>query len=84
MKCLCFCYLGLELALTRGPVALLGELAPDAHASIRTGALALTSATAAFCFVARAPGVDRRLASPGGPALLHPRNGKTPGREETV
>src|SRR5713101_7868101 len=30
MKCLCFCYLGLELALTRGPVALLGELAADA------------------------------------------------------
>src|SRR6266571_5217456 len=29
MKCLCFCYLGLELALTRGPVALLGGLAAD-------------------------------------------------------
>src|ERR1700693_3343952 len=40
MKCLCFCYLGLELALTRGPVALFGELAPDAHAPIRVGALA--------------------------------------------
>jgi len=26
MKCLCFCYLGLELALMRGPVALVGEL----------------------------------------------------------
>src|ERR1700680_993106 len=33
MKCLCFCYLGLELALTRGPVALLGELT-DGHAAI--------------------------------------------------
>src|SRR4030088_19402 len=51
MKCLCFCYLGLELALTRGPVALVGELAPDAHVAIRMGALALTWATAAFCLV---------------------------------
>src|ERR1700676_2562391 len=40
MKCLCFCYLGLELALTRGPVALLGSLAADVHATIRAGALA--------------------------------------------
>src|SRR6266436_2087373 len=31
MKCLCFCYLGLELALTRGPVVLLGELEADAQ-----------------------------------------------------
>src|ERR1700693_4567200 len=42
MKCLCFCYLGLELALTRGPVALLGEMTADAHAAIRGGALPLT------------------------------------------
>jgi CDP-diacylglycerol--glycerol-3-phosphate 3-phosphatidyltransferase len=55
MKCLCFCYLGLELALTRGPVALAGELAPDAHAAIRMGALALTWATAAFCLVRGLP-----------------------------
>jgi CDP-diacylglycerol--glycerol-3-phosphate 3-phosphatidyltransferase len=55
MKCLCFCYLGLELALTRGPVALLGQLTPDAHAAIRTGALMLTSATAAFCLVRGLP-----------------------------
>src|SRR6202011_5481624 len=55
MKCLCFCYLGLELALTRGPVALFGELTPDAHATIRAGALALTSATAMFCFVRAIP-----------------------------
>jgi CDP-diacylglycerol---glycerol-3-phosphate 3-phosphatidyltransferase len=55
MKCLCFCYLGLELALTRGPVALVGELAPDAHLAIRTGALALTWATAAFCLVRGLP-----------------------------
>jgi len=55
MKCLCFCYLGLELALTRGPIALLGELAPDAHAAVRVGALALTWATAAFCLVRGLP-----------------------------
>jgi CDP-diacylglycerol--glycerol-3-phosphate 3-phosphatidyltransferase len=55
MKCLCFCYLGLELALTRGPVALLGEPAGDAAAAIRFGALALTWTTAAFCFVRGLP-----------------------------
>src|SRR5260370_5373300 len=42
MKCLCFCYLGLEFALTRGPVALAGELAADLHATIRVGAHGLT------------------------------------------
>jgi phosphatidylglycerophosphate synthase len=55
MKCLCFCYLGLELALTRGPVALVGALAADAHAMIRTGALILTWLTAAFCLVRGLP-----------------------------
>jgi CDP-diacylglycerol--glycerol-3-phosphate 3-phosphatidyltransferase len=55
MKCLCFCYLGLELALTRGPVALLGDLTESAHVTIRTGALTLTWATAAFCFVRALP-----------------------------
>src|ERR1700675_764186 len=34
MKCACFCYLGLELALTRGPVALLGPVTLDMHAAI--------------------------------------------------
>src|SRR5713226_2700750 len=42
MKCLCFCYLGLELALTRGPVALVSGLAGDVHAMIRMGAQVLT------------------------------------------
>src|SRR5882762_9727807 len=51
MKCLCFCYLGLELALTRGPVALLGELEADAQTFLSAGGQVLTSATAAFCFV---------------------------------
>jgi CDP-diacylglycerol--glycerol-3-phosphate 3-phosphatidyltransferase len=55
MKCLCFCYLGLELALTRGPVALVGELAGDAHAFIRAGAHVLTWATAGFCLVRGLP-----------------------------
>jgi CDP-diacylglycerol--glycerol-3-phosphate 3-phosphatidyltransferase len=55
MKCLCFCYLGLELALTRGPVALVGELAADVHAMIRVGAHVLTWMTAAFCLVRGLP-----------------------------
>src|SRR5438093_1464693 len=55
MKCLCFCYLGLELALTRGPVALLGELGGDVSATIRMGAQALTWATAVFCLVRGLP-----------------------------
>jgi CDP-diacylglycerol--glycerol-3-phosphate 3-phosphatidyltransferase len=54
MKCLCFCYLGLELALTRGLVALLGEPAA-AQATIRAGAIALTWVTAGFCFVRALP-----------------------------
>ena len=55
MKCVCFCYLGLELALTRGPVALLGELTADALLAIRAGAQILTWATAVFCFVRGLP-----------------------------
>jgi CDP-diacylglycerol--glycerol-3-phosphate 3-phosphatidyltransferase len=55
MKCLCFCYLGLELALTRGPVALLGTLAADAHVMIRSGAHVLTWMTAGFCLVRGLP-----------------------------
>jgi len=51
MKCLCFCYLGLELALTRGPVA----LAADAYAMIRVGAQVITWMTAAFCLVRGLP-----------------------------
>jgi len=55
MKCLCFCYLGLELALTRGPVALIGELAADAQMLISMGAQVLTWATAGFCLVRGLP-----------------------------
>jgi CDP-diacylglycerol--glycerol-3-phosphate 3-phosphatidyltransferase len=55
MKCLCFCYLGLELALTRGPVALLGTLAADVQVIIRAGAHVLTWMTAGFCLVRGLP-----------------------------
>jgi CDP-diacylglycerol---glycerol-3-phosphate 3-phosphatidyltransferase len=55
MKCACFCYLGLELALTRGPVALIGELTESTQVGIRAAALVLTWATAAFCFVRGLP-----------------------------
>jgi CDP-diacylglycerol---glycerol-3-phosphate 3-phosphatidyltransferase len=55
MKCSCFCYLGLELALARGPVALIGDLAADARMLISTGGRVLTWATAGFCFVRGLP-----------------------------
>lgn len=55
LKCLCFCYLGLELALTRGPVALLGPLTVDMHAAIRAGAQSLVWLTATFCVVRGLP-----------------------------
>jgi phosphatidylglycerophosphate synthase len=55
MKCLCFCYLGTELALTHGPVALVGELAADTHAMSRLGAQVLTWTTAAFCVMRGLP-----------------------------
>jgi CDP-diacylglycerol---glycerol-3-phosphate 3-phosphatidyltransferase len=55
MKCVCFCYLGLELALTRGPVALIGELTAGAPVLISLGAQILTWATAGFCFVRGLP-----------------------------
>lgn len=55
LKCTCFCYLGLELALTRGPVALLGTIAADTHLTIRSIAEILTWATAAFCLLRGLP-----------------------------
>jgi len=55
MKCTCFCYLGLELALTRGPVALIGTIAGDMHMTIRTLANVLVWTTAAFCVVRGLP-----------------------------
>jgi CDP-diacylglycerol--glycerol-3-phosphate 3-phosphatidyltransferase len=55
MKCLCFCYLGLELALTRGPVALLGGMTADWYAMVRIGAHLLTWMTAGFCMLRGLP-----------------------------
>jgi len=55
MKCGCFCYLGLELALTRGPVALLSPVTANAQAAIHAGAQWLAWATAAFCVVRGIP-----------------------------
>lgn len=55
LKCLCFCYLGLELALIRGPVALLSPVSTDLHAAVRLGAHVLAWATAAFCIVRGLP-----------------------------
>lgn len=55
MKCVCFCYLGLELALTRGPVALLGPVTLDVQTAIRIGAQWLVWSTAAFCVVRGLP-----------------------------
>jgi CDP-diacylglycerol--glycerol-3-phosphate 3-phosphatidyltransferase len=55
LKCLCFCCLGLELALTHGPVALLGSITVDLHAAIRNGAQYLVWATAVFCVVRGLP-----------------------------
>ena len=55
LKCVCFCYLGLELALTCGPVALFGPLTVDAHAAIRAGAQTLAWLTALFCVIRGLP-----------------------------
>ena len=55
LKCICFCYLGVELAWTRGPVALLGPLTVDAHAAIRAGAQTLAWLTALFCVLRGLP-----------------------------
>jgi hypothetical protein len=55
MKCLCFCYLGLELALTRGPVALLSPITLNTQMLIRAGAQSLAWATAVFCVVRGLP-----------------------------
>ncbi|HUL14674.1 MAG TPA: CDP-alcohol phosphatidyltransferase family protein [Terriglobales bacterium] len=55
LKCLCFCYLGIELALKRGSLALFDTPAPGLHAAIRTGALVLTWTTGVFCIVRGLP-----------------------------
>jgi len=55
MKCSCFCYLGMELALTHGPIALLAPVNVDVHTAIRAGAQTLAWTTAAFCIVRGLP-----------------------------
>ena len=55
LKCVCFCYLGLELALTRGPVALLGNLTAESLLTIRIVAHSLTWILAAFCVLRGLP-----------------------------
>jgi phosphatidylglycerophosphate synthase len=55
LKCMCFCYLGLALALTRGPVAVLGPITVDVHDAIRAGAETLAWLTAAFCLLRGLP-----------------------------
>src|SRR5579859_5126032 len=55
MKCMCFCYLGLELALTRGPVALIGGMTGDLQTIVRVGAQVLTWMTAGFCLLRGVP-----------------------------
>lgn len=55
LKCVCFCYLGLELALTRGPVALVGPVSLDMHAAIHAGAQTLAWMTGIFCVVRGLP-----------------------------
>lgn len=55
MKCLCFCYLGLELALTRGPVPALTPITVGTQTLIRSAAQSLVWATAVFCLVRGLP-----------------------------
>src|SRR5262249_33524517 len=55
LKCAWFCALGLESALTRGPVVLLGTIASEAHLTIRAVAQILSWATAGFCLVRGLP-----------------------------
>jgi CDP-diacylglycerol--glycerol-3-phosphate 3-phosphatidyltransferase len=55
MKCACFCYLGLQLALARGSVALVSQLSAATLGYISVGAQAIIWATAAFCVVRGLP-----------------------------
>ncbi|MGA3295075.1 MAG: CDP-alcohol phosphatidyltransferase family protein [Candidatus Acidiferrales bacterium] len=52
LKCLCFCYLGLLLAVRRLPATLLG--APAAHSLLVAGWI-VTGATVVFCLVRAIP-----------------------------
>jgi len=52
LKCVCFCYMGLELALTQ---ARLGPVSLDTNAAIRAGAQTLAWITGAFCVLRAVP-----------------------------
>ena len=52
MKCLCFCYLGVELTLVRLPAA---ALSPAQVAWVRAAAEALVVATVLFCLIRAVP-----------------------------
>ncbi len=52
MKCLCFCYLGVELTLIRPPAA---ALSPAQVAWVRAAAETLVLATVAFCLIRAVP-----------------------------
>ncbi len=52
MKCLCFCYLGVELTLVRLPAA---ALSPAQVAWVRAAAEALVLTTVAFCLIRAVP-----------------------------
>ena len=55
LKCGCFCYLGLQLALVRGSVAIVGTLSASAQAWMGVGAHIVAWTTAAFCIVRGLP-----------------------------
>lgn len=55
LKCACFCYLGLQLALARGPVALVSNLSTVTLSWIWAGAQVVVWSTAAFCVIRGLP-----------------------------
>lgn len=55
MKCVCFCYLGLQLALARGPVALVSKLSTVTLGWLWIGAQVVIWVTAALCVVRGVP-----------------------------
>ena len=55
LKCVCFCYLGLQLTLLRGSVAGLVLIGPRWMNAVLLGSQILVSATVAFCLVRGLP-----------------------------
>ncbi len=71
LKCICFCWLGLELTWARGGAAALRLAGGSGHALLQLGAQVLVGATLTFCLVRALPVVweGRRYLL----ALAHPR-----------